>query len=134
MSLSTILHSLRPLLLAGVTAALLTSASHAVDWPQFRGPASTGVGGAPAPGPKLAEAWKVDLPGRGLSSPVIVGSKLFLTASSGPRQETLHVLCFDTATGKRQWERTFRATGRTMCHDKTCVAAPTVCSPGSVFP
>ena len=131
MSLSTILHSLRPLLLAGVTAALLTSASHAVDWPQFRGPASTGVGGAPAPGPKLAEAWKVDLPGRGLSSPVIVGSKLFLTASSGPRQETLHVLCFDTATGKRQWERTFRATGRTMCHDKTCVAAPTVCSDGS---
>ncbi len=119
------------MLLACAMAAATISSALAIDWPQFRGPASTGLGAAPAPGPNLTEAWKADLPGRGLSSPIIVGGRLFLTASSGPRQETLHVMCFDATTGKREWERTFRATGRTMCHDKTCVAAPTMCSDGT---
>jgi outer membrane protein assembly factor BamB len=55
---------------------------------------------------------------------------VFITASSGPRQQRLHVLCFAAADGKLLWERQFAATGRTMCHEKTCVAAPTPASDG----
>ena len=107
----------------------------AADWPQFRGPSATGVStDAKAPGPQLKETWKIELPGRGLSSPVIVGDKLFLTCSSGPEQASLHVFCFSAADGKKIWERVMRATGRTMSHNKTCVAAATPCSDGkSVF-
>jgi outer membrane protein assembly factor BamB len=87
---------------------------------------------SPDIGIKSKSAWKVELPGRGLSSPIVVGDRVFLTASSGPKQETLHVIAYDGKTGKRHWEKTFKATGRTVCHDKTCVAAPTMVSDGKV--
>lgn len=109
--------------------ALLHS-SFSADWPQFRGPNASAVSMEAAPGPNLEIAWSVDLPGRGLSSPIIVGDKIFLTCSSGPDQSNLHVFCFSAADGKKLWERVMKATGRTMAHNKTCVAAPTPCSDG----
>src|SRR5689334_2168379 len=94
--------------------ASLASTLPAADWPQFRGPDSTGVGpGAQVPTkPKID--WSASLPGRGLASPIIVGEKVFLTCSSGPKQDRLHVLCFSAADGTKLWERQLQATGRTM--------------------
>jgi outer membrane protein assembly factor BamB len=48
-----------------------------------------------------------------------------LTATSGYRQDRLHVLCFDTAAGKRLGERQFWATGRPTTHNSISGAAPT---------
>jgi outer membrane protein assembly factor BamB len=45
-------------------------------------------------------------------------------------QDRLHVLCFKQADGQRLWERQFWATGNTMCHPKTDMAAPTPVSDG----
>lgn len=107
-------------------------------WDQFRGPGASAV----VPDGQLPDdisndkvlRWKVALPGEGLSSPVLHGNHVFLTASSGPEQKTLHVLCFDQSSGKPVWERTLQATGRTMCHEKTAVAAPTpVIGAGHIF-
>jgi len=53
------------------------------------------------------------------------------TASSGARQERLHVVALERATGKRRWERTFWATGRTLCHPTSAVAAGTPASDGT---
>lgn len=102
----------------------------AADWPQFRGPGSTGyVADAVIPArPKID--WSAPLPGRGLASPVIVGGKVFVTCSSGPGQERLHVICFNEADGAKVWERQLKATGRTMAHNKSSVAACTPCSDG----
>lgn len=108
--------------------------SNAGNWTQFRGTDSSGV----ATNEKLPTqwsdteniAWRQKLPGRGLSSPIVVGDKVFVTASSGPLQDRLHVLCFDAGTGKALWERQFWATGNTTCHPKTCIAAPTPASDG----
>ena len=102
----------------------------ASDWPQFRGVESTGISAdARVPvTPKIH--WTADLPGRGLSSPIVVGDKVFVTCASGPKQEQLHVFCFNLSDGKTIWERQLRATGRTMTQAKTCVAAPTPCSDG----
>ncbi|HXG49034.1 MAG TPA: PQQ-binding-like beta-propeller repeat protein, partial [Methylomirabilota bacterium] len=101
---------------------------------QFRGPAGNGVATEAALPTALDAArhiaWEIDLPGRGLSSPIIVGDRIFVTCASGPRQDRLHVLCFRAADGARLWERQFWATGRTMCHEKTSVAAPTPTSDG----
>ncbi len=101
------------------------------DWLQFRG--SLGNGGTSINSitqfsKENKNSWKSELPGRGLSSPILVDGKIFLTASSGPKQETLHILCFSQNEGNLIWERKFKATGRTICHEKTCVAAPTMVS------
>ncbi len=110
------------------------------DWPQFRGPGGTGV--SPDAGPPVTwdgqagsnVRWKADLPGRGVSSPVVCRGRAYVTACSGPGQDRLHVLAFDAATGRRLWERQFWATGNTRCHPKACMAAPTPASDGdSVF-
>jgi outer membrane protein assembly factor BamB len=115
-----------------VAGILLTSL--AADWTHFRGSESTGVGSGdavPLPfGPKQHLAWQAELPGRGLSSPVLVGKRVFLTASSGPKQDRLHVLAYDAATGQKLWQRTVWATGPTAAHPKTCMAAPTPASDG----
>jgi outer membrane protein assembly factor BamB len=110
------------------------TALEAADWPQFRGPHFNGIGEVKS-GPKLPAgagsfAWKVELPGRGLSSPIVVGDRVIVTCSSGPQQARLHVICFKVSDGSKLWERQFRATGRTMCHEKTSVAAPTPASDG----
>lgn len=107
------------------------TASARADWWQFRGPNSAGVSTeAKAPASTLKIAWNADLPGRGLSAPIVVGNKVFVTCASGPEQATLHVFCFDASSGKALWERQLKATGRTMTQSKTCVAAPTPCSDG----
>jgi outer membrane protein assembly factor BamB len=59
-----------------------------------------------------------------------VGDRVFLTCSSGLKQQKLHVICFSAGDGMKIWERQFWATGRTMCHEKTSVAAPTPASDG----
>jgi outer membrane protein assembly factor BamB len=108
------------------------------DWLNFRGPSGSGIStDCDALTTELSKetvAWKVSLPGRGLGSPVVIGDKLILTAATGPEQKQLHVLCFSAQDGSRIWERKFWATGRTMCHSKTCVAAPSPASDGrSIF-
>lgn len=57
----------------------------AEDWPQFRGPSGSGATtGAALPTEWSVDknvAWKVKLPGTGLSQPIVVGDKLFVTAA-----------------------------------------------------
>ena len=117
-----------------LAALLCLSSPLLADWRQFRGNDANGVAEGPAAPITFSDteniAWKVDLPGRGLSSPIVVGDKVFLTACSGPRQDRLHVICFSAQDGSELWHRQFWATGRTSSHPKTCVAAPTPCSDG----
>lgn len=117
-----------------ISLALFSSLSLATaDWPQFRGPNGNGVATEASLPAKLdgqSIAWAADLPGRGLSSPIVIGDRVFVTCASGPKQDRLHVICFNAADGSKRWERQFWATGRTMCHEKTSVAAPTPASDG----
>jgi outer membrane protein assembly factor BamB len=126
------MHTSLPTLLAA--AVLLAAGNARADWRQFRGPNGNGsiAGNARTPTTLSNEtiAWKTPLPGRGLGSPIIVGDRVFVTAATGPEQDQLLVLCFDSASGEERWRRSFRATGRTMCNNKTCVAAPTPASDG----
>src|SRR5205823_1759057 len=104
-------------------------------WRQFRGTDSTGVApaGEHVPATFAADqnvAWKADLPGRGQSSPIVAGDRVFLTAADGPRRDRLSVLAFDAATGRRLWQRSFWGTGPTHSHPKTTMAAPTPVTDG----
>src|SRR5215204_125135 len=120
----------RLLIRGALFASFLTGAAFASDWPQFRGPESTGVSpDARIPvQPKID--WSASLPGRGLASPIVIGSKVFVACASGPQQDRLHLICFNEADGAKLWERQLQATGRTMSHPKTSIAAGTPCSDG----
>lgn len=111
-----------------------TAGAWGADWPEFRGPGGRGVAAGEAIRPTWSEAegiaWKTDLPGRSAASPIVVGDLVVTTASSGARQDRLHVIALDKATGRRRWERTFWATGRTLCHPTSAVAAGTPASDG----
>ncbi|HLW65021.1 MAG TPA: PQQ-binding-like beta-propeller repeat protein, partial [Gemmataceae bacterium] len=106
----------------------------AADWPQFRGNNGSGVSeetGLPAKWSQTeGMRWKAELPGRGLSNPVIAAGKVYVTCSSGFQESRLHVLCFDEKTGKKLWERQVWTTGGTGCHPKSCMAAPTPVTDG----
>jgi outer membrane protein assembly factor BamB len=113
-------------------ALVLVVAFTGADWLQFRGSQSNGV----APEADLPLdwneniAWKSPLPGRGPSSPIVVAGRVFVTASSGARQDKLHLLAFDAQGGHLEWERQLWATGRTFTHPSSSVAANTPASDG----
>ena len=106
------------------------------DWLQFRGTDSNSAASSEslpttwdtASGNHVA--WKVELPGRGVSSPIVVKGKVIVTSVTGHLQDRLHVVCVDAASGAKSWERQFWATGRTFCHPTSSVAAPTPASDG----
>ena len=100
------------------------------NWPQFRGSGSLGVADHPGLpehwGTNQNVAWKTAVEGRGWSSPIVWGNRVFLTTVStdaqleapkkglyfgGDRkdipQSTFHwvVLCLDLTTGKELWRR-----------------------------
>jgi len=78
-------------------------------------------------------AWKKALPGKGVSSPIVVDGHVIVTASSGVKEDRLHVLSFAVGDGKLEWERQFWATGPTLCHPTSAVAANTPASDGKLI-
>ena len=93
-------------LLTAITATgLLVAPCTAANWPSWRGPTNDGVTeetDLPLTwSPSENVKWKVSLPERGNSTPVIWGDKLFLTQAVGDKRL---LLCFDKKTGKQLWE------------------------------
>ncbi len=117
-------------IISAACVGLLANCANA-DWRQFRGNRVDGIAhGDTGPDSFDTVAWKAPLKGRGLSTPIVVGDKVFVTSSSGFRGDRLHVTCFNAQNGKQLWTRQFWATGRTQCHPKMCVATPTPASDG----
>jgi outer membrane protein assembly factor BamB len=94
-------------LIAVVAVGLFAAAGPGADrppgWPQFRGPGGSGVADGQKPpvefGPARNVRWKVPAPG-GLSSPVVAGDKLVLTAFEGGK---LYTVAYNRADGKEAW-------------------------------
>src|SRR6266545_4949654 len=72
------------------------------DWPEFRGP--TGQGNSDERGLPLLWSetknvrWKVAIPGRGWSSPSILGDRIWLTTAT-EEGKSLRAICVDRNTG-----------------------------------
>lgn len=77
----------------------------AADWPRFRGPNGTGTADGTLPTPDADHLlWKVPIPGKGNSSPVVVKGKVYLQSSTDEgKKRTL--FCIDAGTGKVDWSR-----------------------------
>lgn len=89
-------------ILAGAFIAA-SSAAARDDWPQFRGPRGDGRAEARALPLTWSETngvvWKTPIPGRGWSSPVVGGGRVWLTTASEDGRE-LSVVCLDQDGGK----------------------------------
>jgi len=111
-----------------ITRANAPSLDAMHQWPQWRGPLGTGVSPYGQPPTTWSEKnnirWKVPIPGRGHSTPVIWGDHIFITTAipygealppthehaqgahnnvSPQRQQEFVVLALDRRDGKLQW-------------------------------
>ena len=78
------------------------------DWPWWRGPSRDGVAEPDQKlpikfGPEENVLWKTPIPGRGHSSPTIVGKRIYLTTADEKKQ-IQSVLCYDRESGKQLWK------------------------------
>ncbi|TWU56432.1 outer membrane biogenesis protein BamB [Rubripirellula tenax] len=116
---------MKPRLLATFALAAFTTTAYADDWPSFRGADGSGVSqdteSLPTQwSPSANIGWKVELPGSGVSSPIVVGNRVFVTCYSGYGLErespgdindlVRHLVCFDIATGAKLWQKDVAAT------------------------
>lgn len=119
-------HALGALRFAAAPALLLLVGPALADtaaWTQFRGPDGQGIADKARPPLMWSETnnilWKITVPGRGRSSPVLAGDKIWLTTSIEQKVErkrigpddmqtaahvTLGAACFNKADGKCLWQ------------------------------
>lgn len=108
------------------------------DWPAWRGPFANGKA-APNQTPPTSFGenqnvlWKTPVPGRGHSSPVIVGDRIFLTTADDQRQ-VQGAICFDKNSGKQLWITPIhRGNFPQQIHKKNTHASGTVASNGDAI-
>lgn len=109
-------------------AGMISTACGA-DWPAFRGPAGTGVADeTDVPLHWSSEEnvkWKSPLPGPGDSSPVVSGTRVFLTCAteSGKRRG---LYCFDRKNGEQLWSQIVEFDGEEPTHETNpyCGSSP----------
>lgn len=74
------------LIVLGVVTSM--AGAGASDWPQFRGPRGAGVADQSALPERWSAtenvAWSVEVPGRGWSSPIVWGDRVFVTSAISP--------------------------------------------------
>jgi hypothetical protein len=90
-----------------IAAFSIATTTRAEDWLSFRGPRGTGISTDKAIpltwGEKTNVRWRVELPDRGNSTPVLCGDRVFVTqAVTKDKRRTL--LAFDLKTGKKLWQ------------------------------
>src|SRR5438445_6449 len=108
---------------------------HAESWPEFRGPTGQGIvsaGNLPFEwGPTKNVTWKLTIPGKGWSSPVVEEGRVYLTSAVAieeSQDQSLRALCLDAASGKLLWNTEVYHQGSAdapRVHGKNTHASPT---------
>jgi outer membrane protein assembly factor BamB len=100
------------------------------EWPQFRGP--SGQGHSAEAGLPIAWSesqnvvWKTPVPGRGWSSPVVAGGRVWVTTSVNEKGASLRVVAFDVASGREAVNvEVFRLRSADLTNPKNSHASPT---------
>lgn len=108
-------------------------------WPQWRGPGGMGVSperGLPTvwSGDSANIRWKVQIAGRGNSSPIATDGRVILTTALSDTEdlELLHrvVMALDLETGEQLWQTPIFASVREKKHRSNSYAAPTAVTDG----
>ena len=110
----------------GALLLALLAAPDAAEWPRFRGPNGSGISPGAEPLPDRLEpgknsAWVRDLP-PGISSPVVAGGRIYITAL---RDKDLLTIALDPKSGAVLWERKAPAERIEDTHSTSSPAAAT---------
>lgn len=101
----------------------------AENWPMWRGPQGDGTTVEKelpkSWGPEQNVRWKIALPDRGNSTPVVWGKRVFITQAIEKTGQRL-LLCLDRQTGKQLWEAgtIYREPELTHGTNPYCAASP----------
>ena len=116
-----------------VRAALLVlccaASARAGNWPAWRGPDGTGHSPEKNLPIKWSDTdnvrWKVELPERGNSTPIVWGNRIFLTQAT-EKSTKRAVMCFARADGKLLWQQATEYTEKEPTHQTNpyCSASP----------
>ncbi|KAA1262521.1 outer membrane biogenesis protein BamB [Rubripirellula obstinata] len=108
------------------------------DWPQWRGLSGGVSGNKNVPTQWSAESnirWQADVPGRGHSSPIVVGDLVVLgTATENPDQQL--VVAYDRNDGQKRWSSIVHDGGfptKRAVHMKATNANGTIASDGNAL-
>ncbi len=87
--------------------------SRGADWLRFRGPGGQGHAESAAAVEWSGDqgvAWSTELPGKGSSSPIVTGNRVFVTCWSGSTEEdaSRSLVCVDADSGDVLWTETLR--------------------------
>jgi outer membrane protein assembly factor BamB len=120
---------------AGMAVSMIVPQGEALNyWPRWRGPTGQGIvagKGYPDTWSSVENVlWKVDVPGRGHSSPIIWGDKLFLTTADIEGKER-SVLCFRRTDGKLLWQTPVPEAAAEVLHAKNSFASSTPVTDGT---
>lgn len=105
------------------------------DWPWWRGPSGDGIADSDQAAPvQWSETenigWKAAVPGRGHSSPTIVGNRVLLTTAD-EKEESQSVLCYDRRSGELLWQTKVHQGGMDRRgHKKSSQASATLACDG----
>ena len=103
-------------------------------WPRWRGPSGQGhvaAGQYADTWSANTAVWKTTVPGRGNSSPIVWGDRIFLTTGYG-NGERLSMLAFSRADGKQLWETFIPQNGVEYVHHKNGFASATPTTDGEL--
>ena len=118
--------------LAAMWMAEAIASVHASDWSAWRGSDATAVSrdhGFPVHWSRTEHvAWTVDLPGKGASSPIVAGGRIYLTSQT--EDHGLHVLALEAKSGRLVWDRELTK-GNAKAHSLHNMATPTAIASGS---
>jgi outer membrane protein assembly factor BamB len=146
------------------SAVLMTAPVRAENWPQWRGPGGQGVSTErtlPVEwAPDRNIAWKTELPGSGVSSPIVWGDRIFVTAVTegetvpgakavvhtvegkewihpasvaGDKRHTFKLVALDARTGRIVWAETpYEGTVYDARHSRSSFAGPTPVTDGAM--
>ena len=119
--------------IAQVQRSDLRGIDKAADWPWWRGPSVDGATAAQnIPTSWNADQnvlWKADVPGKGHSSPIVVGERVFLTSAVDEGQ-IQSLLCYDLQTGRPIWNTELHSGQFAKVHRDNTQASATPASDG----
>jgi outer membrane protein assembly factor BamB len=110
--------------------ALTSFTVRAEDWPQFRGPTGQGHSAERGLPIEWSESrnvvWKTPVPGRGWSSPVVAGGRVWMTTAIAERGASLRALAYDVESGREAVNvEIFRLRNGNLTNAKNSHASPT---------
>jgi outer membrane protein assembly factor BamB len=112
-----------------LVAAVICATVHAENWPSFRGPQGTGISADKAVPATWSDKenvrWRIALPERGNSTPVVWGERVFVTQAI-QKENRRTLMCINRADGKLLWQAGVKYELRepTNAQNPYCSASP----------